>query len=55
MLKNISKMGSVLNKSAQKSISGGKAATDCMSHAHFCNDAHESNSAYYQCMASCGC
>ncbi len=51
MLKNISKMGSVLNKSEQKSISGGKAQESCES---FCCAGDSSGGDLYnQCMADC--
>ncbi|SEE67421.1 hypothetical protein SAMN04487765_3738 [Tenacibaculum sp. MAR_2010_89] len=56
MLKNISNLGSTLNKLAQKNILGGvKLEFDCISHAHFCNNAHTSNADYDECMADCGC
>lgn len=57
MLTKVLTHGLVITKAEQKTINGGKNnQTDCITHAHFCNDSHPNDDkAYWDCMDSCGC
>lgn len=55
MLKNISKLGSVLNRNQQKEISGGRADSKCDYTFHFCHNHYDSDEDYMFCMRTLGC